>query len=554
MASTEATQAQATGHAANTNYLNANKGLMSWLFSSDHKRIGFLYLATITAFFLIGGLAALALRLQMMKPEGMLLSAEVYGQLFTLHGAVMVFLFLVPSIPATLGNFLLPLMLGAKDLAFPRLNRTAFQLFLLGAILMLVALIIGVANPGWAFMTAYGSGSAGISAILASAGAFILGYSALLTGINFIVSIHKLRAPGLTWGKLPLFVWALYATSIIYALATPIVGLTMLFVLFDSAFGLGLFNPALGGDAMLFQSSFWFYAHPALYVMVLPAFGIISECITVHSRKHIFGYRGMVAATFAIAFIGFLTWGQQLFTAGQAGSTMTILSFLALAVAIPTLVKIMSWIATLYKGSIAFNTPMIYTFLFLFMFTIGALTSVYLGSLSGNVHLQDTYYAVANFHYLMVGGVFTAFLAGLYHWWPKMTGKTYSEGLGKIGAVLVFLGVNLAFFTQFILGLHGMPRRYASYDQLGGWAPEYVNFLKGMHTVSTIGSIILVVGVLVAVLSFILSLLRGEKAEQNPWNAISLEWETSSPPPANNFVGQPVVDKGPYEFAERASN
>lgn len=552
MSSTEATPAPAGGHAADAekNYLNATKGLASWVFTLDHKRIGIMYLATILFFFLVGGLLAVAVRLQLMRPEGMIFEPDVYNQIFTLHGAVMVFLFIVPSIPATLGNFFLPLMLGAKDVAFPKLNLASYHIYMLGAALFLLALTMSGLDTGWTFYTPYSTGPAVDGVIFATAGAFVLGFSSILTGVNFIVTIHKMRAPGLSWRKLPLFVWSLYATSIIYVLATPVVGITLLLLLVERTMGIGIFDPAMGGDPILYQHFFWFYSHPVVYVMILPAFGIISETVSIHSRKHIFGYNAIAASSIAIAFIGFLVWGHHMFVSGQSGLAMTIFSFLTFAVAVPTAIKVFSWIATMYRGSIAYNTPMVYTFIFLFLFSIGGLTGIFLGALSLDVHLHDTYFIVAHFHYVMMGGTFIAFLAGLYHWWPKMTGKMYHEGTGILAALLVFVGFNVTFFTQFLLGTHGMPRRYANYHQIAEWAPEKLSLFTTLHQVSTIGSLILAVGLFVSLFNLIHSLLKGAKAPENPWKGLSIEWETASPPIEHNFEGQPVVRRGPYEFPE----
>ena len=552
MSTTHANAAPTEGHAgeAHPDYIRAKAGLASWLITLDHKRIGILYLIAIITFFLIGGLLAVAVRLHLFKPEGTLVSPEVYNQLFTLHGAIMVFLFIVPSIPATLGNFFLPLMLGAKDVAFPRLNLASFYVYMIGAVLFASSLLFSGLDTGWTFYAPYSSGYAVNGVVMATAGAFVLGFSSIFTGLNFIVTIHKMRAPGLTWNRLPLFVWSLYATSIIYVLATPVVGITLLLLLVERVAGIGIFDPTLGGDPILYQHFFWFYSHPVVYVMILPAFGIISELTTVHSRKHIFGYTAIAASSVAIAFIGFLVWGHHMFVSGQSGLAMTVFSFLTFAVAVPTAIKVFSWIATMYKGSIAFNTPMIYNFCFLFIFSIGGLTGIFLGALSVDVHLHDTYFVVAHFHYVMMGSVFIAFIGGLYHWWPKMTGKMYHEGSAIVAAILVFIGFNVTFFSQFMMGSHGMPRRYATYDQVGAFEPGLLELFTFYHQISTIGSLVLAVGLFLSLFNLIHSLMKGAKAPANPWKGMSLEWETTSPPIEHNFEGQPIVRKGPYEFPE----
>jgi cytochrome c oxidase subunit 1 len=426
-------------------YLNAKKGLMSWLFTIDHKRIGVMYLATVLTFFLAGGLFALAIRTELATPAGDIFSAAVYNKLFTLHGAIMVFLVLVPAIPATLGNFLLPLQLGTIDVAFPKLNLLSFHIYVFGSLFLLYTLVTGGVDTGWTFYTPYSSSSADGNVVAALTGAFILGFSSILTGLNFIVTVHKMRAPGVTWLRMPLFVWAIYATSVIQVLATPVIAITLFLLIFEKIVGIGIFDPALGGDPVLFQHFFWFYSHPVVYVMVLPAFGVMSETITVHSRKHIFGYTAIAASSVAIAAVGFIIWGHHMFVSGQSELSGTVFSLLTFAVAIPTAIKLCSWIATLYKGSIQWNTPMLYSLGFLWIFAIGGLTGLFLATLATDVHLHDTYFVVAHFHYVMMGGVLFALVAGMHHWWPKITGKMYNDTIGRVTFVLSFIGYNLTF-------------------------------------------------------------------------------------------------------------
>ena len=542
MASTVAeTPAQST----HVDYLRAKSGIMSWLVTVDHKRIGVMYLFSILFFFLIGGLAALIVRLALYDAvlvDGQvdsILSPDAYNKAFTLHGAIMTFLVLVPSIPAALGNFLLPLQLGAKDVAFPKLNLASFYIYTFGSLFFIGVLIHQQLDTGWTFYTPYSTTSS-TSVILATSGAFILGFSSILTGVNFIVTIHKMRAPGLTWNRLPLFVWAAYATSVIQVLATPVIGITMFLLILERTLGIGIFDPALGGDPILFQHFFWFYSHPVVYVMILPAFGVVSELITVHSRKNIFGYSAIAASSVAIAVIGFLVWGHHMFVSGQSGVSAAIFSALTFLVAVPTAIKVFSWIATMYKGSIQLNTPMWYALVFLFLFSIGGLTGIFLGSLATDVHLHDTYYVVAHFHYVMMGGTLIAFIGGMFHWWPKMFGKMYLEPWGKLSALLVFVGFNLTFFTQFVMGTQGMPRRYHAYlEQFQIW-----------HQLSTIGSWILALGLVFAAISLFGSLFRKENCEANPWGAVSLEWHAATPPIEHNFEGTVVCEHGPYEFPE----
>ncbi len=522
------------------NFYRASKGLKSWIFTVDHKRLGVMYLVAVLTFFFVAGCLALALRTELLTPQQDFVSASTYNQLFTLHGALMVFLFIIPATPAALGNFLLPLMLGAKDVAFPRLNLLSFWVYCTAAIMLLCTLLMGGLDTGWTFYTPY-STSSGSAAGLAALGVFVAGFSSILTGLNFVVTVHRMRAPGQTWDRMPLFVWAIYATAVIQILATPVLAITVLLVFVERFLGIGIFDPAMGGDPVLFQHFFWFYSHPAVYIMILPGFGIISEVITTHSRKHIFGYKAIALSSVAIAVISFLVWGHHLFVSGQSELVGVIFSLLTFAVAVPTAIKVFSWVATLYGGSIIYNTPMWYSLMFLWTFTIGGLTGLYLATIAVDVHLHDTYFIVAHFHYVMMGGLVVAFLSGLYHWWPKITGRMYHEASGKFGALLVFIGFNITFGTQFFLGHQGMPRRYFAY------LPEYTT----MHQVSTYGSYILGFGLLVAGYSLATALRKSApKAGSNPWEAVSLEWQTSSPPIEHNFHDTPHVTGSPYDFPE----
>ena len=521
-----------------SNYLNATSGFKSWFMTVDHKRLGIMYLVTILTFFLIGGSFAMLVRYELLDAAPTL-SASNYNKAFTLHGAIMVFLVLVPAIPASLGNFLIPLMLGAKDVAFPKLNRLSFHIYLFGALFFVTTLVLGGVDTGWTFYTPYSS-KYGTNVITALAGAFILGFSSILTGLNFIVTIHKMRAPGMTWGKIPLFLWAMYATSLIQVLATPVIAVTLVLLVVERFMGIGIFDPALGGDPVLFQHFFWFYSHPVVYVMILPAFGIISETITIHSRKHIFGYTAIAGSSVAIAAVGFLVWGHHMFLSGQSETMGAIFSFITFGVAVPTAIKVCSWIATLYKGNIRWNTVMMYTLGFLWIFAIGGLTGLPLATLSTDVHLHDTYFVVAHFHYTMMGGVLFALITGIFHWWPKMTGKMFSEKAGVPVSIFAFLSYNLTFIPQFIAGHRGMPRRYHEY------LPEF----EAMMQLSSIGSFLFGLSLFGVLFILIHSLLKGEKAPQNPWQGLSLEWETASPPIEHNFEGQPICTCGPYEFPD----
>ena len=536
---TAASQELPPGHEAEHNYLNHEKGLWSWLSTKDHKRIGILWAGTLAVIFLIAGVIALLIRMELFEPGRTLVGADTYNQLFSLHGIMMVFLFLVPAIPGILGNFVLPIQLGAKDVAFPRLNLASYYIYLAGGVLTVSALLYGQLDTGWTFYTPYSSNAAGDAVLFMTMAIFIAGFSSILTGINFIVTIHKMRAPGMTWNRMPLFVWGIYATSIVQVLATPVLGITMLLLFVERIFGIGIFDPAMGGDPVLFQHFFWFYSHPAVYIMILPGFGIISELIATFSRKPIFGYRAIALSSVAIAMLGFLVWGHHMFISGQAAVASIIFSLITYLIGIPSGIKVFNWIATLYKGSIWLQTPMLYALSFLFLFTIGGVTGIMLGVLAVDVHLHDTYFVVGHFHYVMMGGQVIALLGGLHYWWPKMTGKMYNESLGKLAAVLVFIGFNVTFFSQLIMGSQGMPRRY--YDYL----PQFETW----HQVSTVGSWILGAGLFLVGGYMLHSLFRGRKAPANPWHAPTLEWtHTTTPPDPHNFHRTPLVTRGAYDF------
>ncbi len=519
-------------------YLNIAYGLRSWLLTKDHKRIALLYLASVTLFFFIGGAFAVLMRLELMTPQGDLLTADGYNRFFTMHGVTMVFFFLIPGVPAVLGNFLIPMMIGARDLAFPRLNLLSWYIYVLGGLFTLGAILGGGVDTGWTFYTPYSSTYANSHVIMTALGIFITGFSSILTGLNFIVTVHTMRAPGLSWFRLPLFVWAHYATSAIMILGTPVLAITIVLVALERAFGLGIFDPALGGDPVLFQHLFWFYSHPAVYIMVLPAMGVISELITCFSRKRIFGYTFIAFSSVSIAALGFLVWGHHMFISGQsiyAGMIFSVLSFL---VAVPSAIKVFNWTATLHKGTISYSTPMLYAFGFIGLFTIGGLTGLFLSALGLDVHVHDTYFVVAHFHYIMVGGTVMAYLGGIHFWWPKISGRLYPEGWGRLTALIVFIGFNLTFFPQFVVGYLGMPRRYHAY-------PEEFQILNVM---STAGASILGVGYVVPLIYLIWSMRYGPVAGPNPWDARGLEWRTASPPITENFETTPVVTSEAYDY------
>ncbi len=522
------------------NYLTNGSTLKSWLLTKDHKRIAIMYLLSVSAFFLMGGVYASAIRLELLTPASDLMESGTYNKAFTQHGILMIFFFLIPSIPAVLGNFLLPIMIGAKDLALPRINLLSLYLYWIGGALTLFSLMQGGVDTGWTFYTPYSTTFSNTFVMAVGLGIFINGFSSILTGLNFIVTVHTMRAPGMTWFRLPLFVWAMYATSLVMVLGTPVIAITILLLAIERIARVGIFDPSIGGDPILFQHLFWFYSHPAVYIMVLPGMGVISELISNFSRKKIFGYEFIAFSSIAIAVFGFLVWGHHMFVSGQSIYAGLVFSFLTMVVAVPSAIKMFNWTATLYKGSILWDTPMLYAIGFLGLFLIGGLTGLFLGSMGLVVHLTDTYFVVAHFHYVMVGGQVIAYMGGLHYWWPKMTGRMYSEFWGKISAMLVFIGFNLTFFPQFILGYMGMPRRYASY-------PEE---LQVLNIFSTAGASVLGVGFLMPVIYFTHSLFYGKKAGDNPWMLPGLEWRIPSPPPTENFETTPIVTWEAYEFGE----
>lgn len=536
------TAAAQTPGESRVNYLNVNYGIRSWLFTTDHKRIALLYLMSITLMFFIGGTAAVLMRLNLITPQGALVQPETYNKLFTVHGLVMVFFFMIPSIPAVLGNFLVPMMIGAKDLAFPRLNLLSWYIYVAGALFTLYAILAGGVDTGWTFYTPYSSTYANTQVIAAALGVFITGFSSILTGLNFIVTIHKMRAPGLTWFRMPLFLWAIYATSIIFILGTPVLAITIALVALERLLHVGIFDPKLGGDPLLFEHLFWFYSHPAVYIMVLPGMGVVSELIACFSRKRIFGYSFVAFSSLAIAVISFFVWGHHMFVAGQSVYASLIFSVLSFLVAIPSAIKVFNWTATLYKGSISYQAPMLYALGFIGLFTMGGLTGLFLASLATDVHLSGTYFIVAHFHYIMVGGTVMAYMGGLHFWWPKITGRMYPDGWARFAALLIFAGFNLTFFPQFMLGYLGMPRRYATYPA------EF----QVLNVMSSAGASILAIGYLIPLIYFIWSIRYGPIAGPNPWRATGLEWKTPSPPPKENFEETPVVTKEAYDYAHMA--
>jgi cytochrome c oxidase subunit 1 len=525
---------QAAHHA---DYLEDPKGLWSWLTTVDHKRIGLMYMWSVMFFFLVGGIFALLIRLELLTPKQTIMSAELYNRAFTLHGAIMTFLVIIPAIPAALGNFALPLLIGAKDVAFPRLNLTSLYVYWTGAAMAVATLVMGGVDTGWTFYTPYSTTTGGGVTLIVLA-AFVLGFSSIFTGVNFIATIHKLRAPGMGWFELPLFCWGMYATALIQILATPVLGITLLLLVMERVLGVGIFDAQLGGDPVLFQHFFWFYSHPAVYIMILPAMAVISEVIPTFSKKTIFGYKAIAFSSVAIALLGFLVWAHHMFVAGMSLFAGAIFSFLTFFIAIPSAIKVFNWIATMWRGSITLEAPMLYALSFLLIFTIGGLTGLFLASLSTDVHLHDTYFVVSHFHYVMAGSNLIALLAGIHYWWPKMYGRKYNETLAAIACVLIFIGFNATFLPQFVLGSRGMPRRYYNY------LPQF----QDLHVASTVGSWILGAGLFLCAAYLLASLRTPKGMVDNPWGGRTLEWETSSPPTMHNFESQPVLKHGPYDY------
>jgi cytochrome c oxidase, subunit I len=516
------------------------KGIFGWIFSTDHKRIGLLYLFVVITFFLVGMTLGVLMRLEMLTPENTIITPQTYNTFFTLHGIIMIFLVVIPALPAVFGNFLLPLMIGAKDVFFPRLNLLSWWLFIAGGTLALVSIFLpgGAADTGWTFYVPYSIRS-NTNVIPALMAAFILGFSSILTGLNFITTIHRMRAPGMTWFKMPLFIWSLYATAWVQILATPIIGITLLLVVIERLFGVGIFDPTLGGDPVLYQHLFWMYSHPAVYIIILPAMGVVSDIIPVFARRTIFGYKFIAYSSIAIAAVGSLVWAHHMFTVGMSNTGMFIFSLLTFIVAIPSAIKVFNWVATLYKGSIKLEVPLLFMLAFIMQFSIGGLTGLMLGALSVNIHVTDTYFVVGHFHYVMFGGTGFALFGALYYWFPKMFGRMYIKRPAFIGWLMMTVGFNILYFPMLILGYMGMPRRYYHY------LPQF----ETLHRIATVGSWIMVIGIIILIVNLIVSLKKGKKAPANPWGAATLEWTVSSPPPTENFHEIPVVTAGPYDYS-----
>jgi cytochrome c oxidase subunit I len=514
------------------------KGILSWLLTTDHKRIGLLYMYSMGLFFTVAAILGVFMRLEMLTPGATIMEPQTYNSIFTLHGVIMIFLFIIPGVGAVFGNFFLPIQIGAKDVAFPRINLLSWYLYIAGGMIALLSLVSGggIMDTGWTFYVPYSIRTT-TNISMSVFAAFVLGFSSILTGLNFITTIHRLRAPGMGWFRMPLFCWAIYATAWIQVLATPIIGITLLLIILERAFGIGIFDPTLGGDPLLYQHLFWIYSHPAVYIMILPAMGVVSEIIPTFAKKPIFGYKAIAMSSLAIALVGYLVWGHHMFVSGISDISRVIFSLLTFLVAIPTGVKIFNWVATLYKGSIEVKAPLLFVLQFIFIFSIGGLTGLVLGALNTDIHLTDTYFVVAHFHYVMFGGMGIIFFAAMHYWFPKMFGRMYNEKIAMISAWIIAVGFNCLYFPFFILGYQGMPRRY--YDYL----PEY----QFWHVFATIGSWILIFGIFLMFINLIRGMRKGPKATDNPWGGTTLEWTVSTPPTLENFEEIPIVTKDPYD-------
>jgi len=520
-------------------YRGVRRGIAAWVLSTDHKRIGILYLTSLLTFFVVGALIGVLMRLELIAPGETLVSARVYNSMFTLHGMIMIFLFIIPGIPAAFGNFFLPILIGAKDVAFPRLNLLSWWIYITGATLAILSLFSGGGAPdtGWTFYAPY-SLRTGTNVTLAVFAAFVLGFSSILTGLNFVTTIHRLRAPGMHWFRMPLFVWSLYATAWVQVLATPILAVTLMLVMLERIVGLGLFDPARGGDPILYQHLFWIYSHPAVYIMILPAMGVASEIIPTFSQQKIFGYKAIAFSSLAIAFVGYLVWGHHMYTSGMSDTARWVFSLLTFLVAVPSGIKVFNWVATLYKGAIDLAPPMLYTLSFIFLFMIGGFTGLISGALATNLHIHDTAFVVGHFHYVMFGGTGFMLFAALLHWFPKMFGRMVPARPMWLAWWLMFVGFNGLYFPMLILGWIGMPRRY--YDYLPQFQP--------LHVASTIGSWVLVAGLAIFFVTLWRARRHGDIAPANPWGGSTLEWQIESPPPVENFHRIPVIEGGPYEY------
>ncbi|MGK7887760.1 MAG: cytochrome c oxidase subunit I [Leptolyngbyaceae cyanobacterium] len=507
-------------------------------FNIDHKVIGIQYLVTSFVFYLIGGLMALAMRTELATPDSDMLDPELYNAFLTNHGTIMIFMWIVPAAIGGFGNYLVPLMIGARDMAFPKLNALAFWLVPPSGALLLGSFFFGGAQSGWTSYPPLSEITANTAQSMWILAIILVGTSSILGAVNFVVTIMKMRVPSMSWDEIPLFCWAMFATSLLALFSTPVLAAGLVLLFFDINFGTAFFNPEEGGDVVLYQHLFWFYSHPAVYLMILPIFGIMSEVIPVHARKPIFGYKAIAYSSMAICFVGLFVWVHHMFTSGTPGWMRLFFTISTLIVAVPTGVKIFSWVATLWGGKIRYTSAMLFAIGLLGMFVFGGLSGVTLGTSSFDIHVHDTYYVVAHFHYVLFGGSVFGIYAGIYHWFPKITGRMYNEPLGIAHFVMTFIGTNLTFLPMHSLGLHGMPRRVAMYD------PQF----QTLNQICTFGSFLLGISILPFFINMVWSWINGPKAESNPWKGLTLEWTTDSPPIIENWETLPTVTTGPYEY------
>jgi cytochrome c oxidase subunit 1 len=516
-------------------------GILGWIFSTDHKRISILYLVTILTFFLGAVILGVLMRVNMI-PGLKIMTAQDYNAMFTLHGIIQIFLVVIPGVPTIFGNFFLPILIGSRDMAFPRLNLFSWYLFVAGAVLVFVSVFSGggAVDTGWTFYVPFSLKTA-VNVPLATFAVFVLGMSSILTGINIVTTVHQLRAPGMGFFKMPLSVWGFYSTAWVQILATPIIGITMVLIIMERIFGIGVFDPSKGGDPLLYQHLFWIYSHPAVYIMVLPAMGVISDIFPVFSRKNIYGYKMIAFSSIAIASVGSLVWGHHMFVSGQSDTAGIIFSLLTFLVAVPSAIKVFNWIATMYKGSIRIEPPFLYALSFVFLFSIGGLTGMFLGALSANVQLHNTYFVVGHFHYVIFGGMGFGLFAAFHYWLPKISGRMYDKRSAVVSWLVLFVGFNLFFFPILIMGWEGMPRRYYNY------LPSF----NELQLVASIGAFIMVTGLILMSANLIRGCISGHKAPSNPWGGATLEWTLPSPPESENFTVIPTVTKGPYDFGNK---
>ncbi|KDR55140.1 MULTISPECIES: cytochrome c oxidase subunit I [Oscillatoriales] len=530
-------QINITGDSAMSNQEGERRPLDFFGFSTDHKVIGIQYLVTSFIFYLIGGFMAGIVRTELATPDPDLVDPEMYNSLFTVHGTIMIFLWIVPA-GAGFANYLIPLMIGARDMAFPKLNAVAFWLIPPGGLLLLASFLIEAPQAGWTSYPPLSLVTGKVGEEIWILSILLLGTSSILGAVNFSVTIFKMRIPTMGLNDMPLMCWAMIAASALILLSTPVLAAALILLSFDLLAGTNFFNPTGGGDPVVYQHLFWFYSHPAVYIMILPFFGLISDILPVHARKPIFGYQAIAYSSLAISFLGLIVWAHHMFTSGTPGWLRMFFMITTMIIAVPTGIKVFGWLATIWGGKLRLNSAMLFAMGFIATFVIGGVTGIMVASVPFDIHVHDTYFIVAHFHYVLFGGAVFGIFAGIYHWFPKMTGRMMNENWGIVHFVLTLIGANMTFMPMHILGLQGMPRRVAMYD------PRFTE----LNVVCTIGTYILAVSTFPFIINAVWSWLKGPKAPGNPWEALTLEWMTSSPPPIENFHTTPVLRTGPYDY------